>query len=483
MAGKTLTGGNPSRHALRALGIFGSVRSLTLLFSVIKVKLVAVWLGAEGMGLFNILNSATDTVSSLSQLGIGSSAVKNIASASDKAQVQRLALAVRRLTWLSGVAGAFLMLILAESFSSLTFGDTAHASRFRWLAVSVFLSAVTNGWLAVTQGTGELKQLARAQLWGAVASFVISVPLFYFYRIEAVLPVLTLGFAVSAMTAWIFRARVGRPEPLPRWTDSLREGGAMVRLGFMMTVSVFVGLAVNYLMTAWLNEYASTAIVGYYNAGYTLATRYTGILFAALATEYYPRLSGIIGSQSEVERHVSAQIRLGVRILLPVILLFIAFDRIVVTILYSPDFEVILPYVTLAVAATLFRLAGWCYSYVILAHGDGSVYAMTELAGHAVWLITTICGYTLYGMAGFGYAMILSLLFDACITWCVYRYRYGYRTDSGTFRLMAVSVAVAAATLIFRAYTGPLPVMFLSVPVIFFSLRGISQSLKQHSRK
>ena len=479
MAGKTLTGGNPSRKALRALGIFGSVKSMTLLFSVIKVKLVAVWLGAEGMGLFNILNSATDTVSSLSQLGIGGSAVRYIAAAENRGQVQRLALAVRRLTWLSGVIGAFLMLILAETFSSLTFGDTVHTSQFRWLAVSVFLSAVTNGWIAVTQGTGELKRLARAQLWGAVASFVISVPLFYFYRIEAVLPVLTLGFGVSAIAAWIFRARVGQPSPRRAWSDSIREGGAMVRLGIMMTVSTFAGLAVNYLMIAWLNGEASTAMVGYYNAGYTLATRYTGILFAAVATEFYPRLSGIIGLASEVERHVNGQIMLGLRILLPVILLFTAFDREIVTILYSADFETILPYVTLAVAATVLKLAGWCYSYVILARGDGTVYALTELAGHAVWLGSTIAGYSLYGMAGFGYAAILSLLFDACLTWSIYRYRYGYRTDSGTFGRIAAVIAVAGAALILRARVGNIPVILLAVPVTVLSWRAVRRSVKK----
>lgn len=49
-----------SRVILKAMGIFGGVQVLTIICSIIRTKLVALWIGPFGVGLFGIYNQALE---------------------------------------------------------------------------------------------------------------------------------------------------------------------------------------------------------------------------------------------------------------------------------------------------------------------------------------------------------------------------------------------------------------------------------------
>ena len=130
-----------SRLVLRAMGIFGGVQSLQILCGVIRMKLVSLWIGPAGIGLFSIFNSAVDLVVSASQLNLRSSAVRDIAAAKSTPTVQATVVAiVRRWGWLLGMLGALVMLMASPVLSRVTFGDYSHSLQFVLLSVSVFLA-------------------------------------------------------------------------------------------------------------------------------------------------------------------------------------------------------------------------------------------------------------------------------------------------------------------------------------------------------
>ena len=61
--------GSVSGRVLKAMAIFGGVRMLQIIFGVVRTKLIAIWLGPAGVGLFGIFNGAVDTVRTLSHAG------------------------------------------------------------------------------------------------------------------------------------------------------------------------------------------------------------------------------------------------------------------------------------------------------------------------------------------------------------------------------------------------------------------------------
>ena len=67
------------RRIVKATGLFGGVQVINILCSLVKTKLIAVWLGAEGVGLIGLYNTTVDMMTSLTGLGLRNSSVNRSA--------------------------------------------------------------------------------------------------------------------------------------------------------------------------------------------------------------------------------------------------------------------------------------------------------------------------------------------------------------------------------------------------------------------
>ena len=280
--------GNISRMAMKAMGLFGGVQVMGILCSIIRTKLVALWIGPVGIGLFGLFNNALEMISTGTNLGIRSSSVRDISQAlegRDEGLVAKMVAVVRKWSLWLGLAGALLTLSLAPLLSEVTFGDSSHIWGFVALSIAVLLQALTNGEYAVLQGTARLKRLASVTLWGTIVGLAVSIPLFYLLRERSILPSIIAYALALAAFAWVFRNRdyasvsVGGKE-------TFDMGKGFVRLGIFMTLGNFASILASYAFNAWLNVHAGTDQVGFYQAGSTLINKYTGLILTALGMEY-----------------------------------------------------------------------------------------------------------------------------------------------------------------------------------------------------
>ncbi len=229
---------NLSARVLKAMGIFGGVQATNILCSIVRTKLVALWIGAAGVGLFGIFNSAVDMLGSLSQLGLRNSSVRDLAAA-PPSKLSAVIGAVRRWASLLGLFGALLILALSPALSRVSFGDGSHTGGFMALAVVLLLSALVSGEYAVLQGTQMLRRLAKASVWGVAAGLVISVPMFYFWRIQSIIPSIIAYSAATAVAVFCYRRR-GDEKPRVKLSQTLAAGRGFMVLGAYMTVTEVV---------------------------------------------------------------------------------------------------------------------------------------------------------------------------------------------------------------------------------------------------
>ncbi len=183
--------GSISRLAMKAMGLFGGVQLMGIVCSIVRTKLVALWIGPVGIGLFGLFNNALEMISTGTNLGIRSSSVRDISQAMEgrsSSLVARMVTVVQRWSLWLGLAGALLTLTLAPVLSQLTFGDSTHIWGFVALSVAVLLQSLTNGEYAILQGTARLKRLASVTLWGTIVGLAVSIPMFYWLRERSILP-------------------------------------------------------------------------------------------------------------------------------------------------------------------------------------------------------------------------------------------------------------------------------------------------------
>jgi PST family polysaccharide transporter len=77
--------------------------------------------------------------------------------------------------------------------------------------------------------------------------------------------------------------------------------------------------------------------VGLYTAGTAIVTSYIGLIFSAIATDYFPRLAATRNNE-ELSVSVRTQAELTISLLAPLVVAFIVFCKPVIILLYSDQF-------------------------------------------------------------------------------------------------------------------------------------------------
>lgn len=465
-----------SARVLKIMGLFSGVQVATILCSVIRTKLVAIWLGPAGMGLFGLYYSMLETISSLTGLGSGTGIVRVLA-ISPREAIPRLTAVIRRWAWGLGAMGALLTLLLAPWLSRFTFGDDTHAGGFMWLSGGILLLTLSNTEGAVFQGLKRYARLARSTVGGAVAGLVLSVPMLYFWGTDSIIPVLLVYVVTSWLFRGLFRENTGRPEGGPiGMRETIVTGKEFALLGIFMTITAFATNAISYIFMSYLNREAGTETAGYYQAGFTLVNRYVGLVLTAIGMEYLPRLSEVSAHPRRIELFLSHEIILIMLILFPVVTVFLAADRLLVGILYDREFQVMLPFITWAVIGTVFRAYSWCLAFVILAKGDGVTFLCTELLSSLVAIGLNIFFFDRFGIVGMGYAYTLWYAFYLLEIWAVCRWRYHLSVNRTALLLPFGVFAICAVTAIARSAGGwlwTLPFVALSMAISIAGLKRL----------
>lgn len=439
-----------TRGIYRAIALLGSAQGLGMICSLIRNKLIAVWVGQSGIALIGILNSAVEMTGALAQQGLRTSAVGPLAAAHGTDRFGRVAAGVASCGLIIGLVSALIMLPLSPWLSRLSFGSGDFTLAFAAMGLAVLLNAIAASRQAIAQGAGRLARLARASLVGSVAGLILSIPVIWIWRIQG-LPWIIVIYSAVTTAAYLFpRLRL----PHISLQTALTDGRTILRLGVWLTLSSAASWAVSYLFMSWLHGCAGSGEVGLYQSGNTIAVRYLGILFSAIAMEFYPRLSVRAGRSA---RHpallIAHETGVILRIAASAAFILILLAPLVLNLLYSPDFKAAAPYLTGALAATPLRALSWCVAFMIIARGDGRVYFLVETMSGLICFFLSAVMYRHAGMAGLGIAYLIWYIIYTAMVLAVCRIRYGLTLPCRTLSwVAATTLLLSATTLIVNFY-------------------------------
>lgn len=391
---------NASARIYKALTLLGGSQALNFLGSIVRIKLVALWIGPVGIGLFSIFNNTVNTLLSILQGGYNQSAVRQIAAARENSRPNTLLL---QASIGFALLASMVLLIFARQLSTLIYGDQAMTFWFRLLAAAAFLSGLLSGLMCLLQANGKIALYAKAQAVGVIGGLLVSIPLFYFMRERSIVPSIVAYAFVTCGAASYFVARKINFTPLRQLKAFFTESKPIFRLGAFLTVTIVFTLLSNYAFMLWLNRDAGTLQVGIWQAGYTITDRYVGILFTALGLEYYPRLSSMLLHPVGMKltcRHEASFLLTLLLIGAPLLSLVAPW---IIELFYSGNFMAARGYIAGSAMALPFRAAAFCLAFVILAHGNGKIYLFTEITSALLYFAVSFFSYRLWGVSGLGY--------------------------------------------------------------------------------
>ena len=447
------------RQIFKATSLFGGVQFFNILIGIVRVKFVAVLLGAAGVGIIGLLNAPLDLIVAITGLGISFSAVRDIAEVrgnDDQSGLHRIIITLRRWSWFTGLLGAVVTILLAPLLSQWSFGNREYTWTFIWLSVTLLLYAISNGQTAVLQGTRRLKDMAKATVLGSFLGLITSIPLYYKFGVKGIVPAMLISAVTSLFLSWYFARRVKIEKVQMSSRETYRSGINMARLGISMTIAGFIASLSRYILNAYVSHQGGIDQVGLYNAGWGVVGQYTTIIFSAMATDYFPRLSGIQKDNQKVKELVGQQVETAILILTPLLSLLIVMMPIVVRVLYTTEFLPMIMFANLTIIGMHFKTLSWAVGYVFLAKGNAKLFLVLEIISGLMILGLNLLGYYLFGLNGLGISFTLSYLIATIISFIVLKRIYHIHFPAKLFGKIFVAyllVLISFATVFFQDIT------------------------------
>ena len=402
-------------HVLKYTGIFGGVQGLNILVSLVRNKLIALLLGPNGMGLASLFNSTVTFISQATNFGISFSAVKHVSELydrGDEAAIRHFVKVVRTWSLLTALLGMLVCIVAGPMLSSNTFAWGDHTLHFILLSPAVGLIALTGGETAILKGTRQLRSLAVIQIFTVLSALVISVPIYYYFGQAGIVPVIVLMALVSMLLTIRHSYRL---YPLRlRGTDGvLGEGMGMVKLGVAFVIAGVMGSGAEMLIRSYLNVVSGDLdVVGLYNAGFMLTVTYASMVFSAMETDYFPRLSSVNADVATTNLTVNRQIEVSLLIVSPMLAALIVGLPVLIPLLFSAKFLPMVGMAQVAVFSMYVKAISLPVSYITLAKGDSMGYMVLEAIYDVVLVLLIIYGYSHWGLFGTGVALSLSYVID-----------------------------------------------------------------------
>lgn len=444
---------NSYRSIMKGTTIFGGVQIFHVLVSLVRGKLVAMFLGPAGMGVSSLYVSSTATVQKFASLGLNLAIVREAAAAKDNEEtLSRVVGIARRLTLATGLLGALVCMLLSGVLSRASFGNSDHIWEFVALGVMVFFAIAGSGELSLLQGVRDVKRLSRATIFGSLAGLLISVPLYYFRGVDGIVP----AMIILSLAVYIFYAassrKIGTRSLDFSWKGHLPLILKLVSLGLLLMSSDLIGSFCVYLIQAFVRWSGGMTDVGLYQSANSLTLQYSGVVFAAMAMDYLPRLSNVASDNAGKNMVVNRQAEIVGYIIAPVAGALILFAPLVVDILLTSEFSGAVGLLQLMGFALMMQGLMSPLGYVTFASDNRKVFFWLEAVGGNVVILTlSVIGYQLFGLAGLGIGAIIDKFIWLPVYYIVNRRLYGIRFGRKT--IISFLYAFVAVGLVFISST------------------------------
>lgn len=439
------------RQIMKATSIFGGVQVFQIIIKIINSKFIALWLGPLGMGIAGLLTSTVSMITSLTNFGLSTSAVKDIAAANASQNTYRIRKTVtvfRRMVWFTGLLGSIVTLLLSSWLSKLAFGNTDYTYAFALISITLLINQLSEGQKVILRGMRKIAYMAKASLYGSIIGLFTTLPLYYLWGINGIVP----GIIVTSLTAlcisWYFANKIKIEKIRINKIRTYAEAKGMMSLGFMISLSGLITLGASYVVRIYISHVGGVDEVGLYTAGFAIVSGYVGMVFSAMSTDYYPRLAGVADDNQKSRQVINQQAEIAILILAPIVLVFIVFINWVVILLYSSQFTPINDMILYAAFGMLFKGASWSIAFIFLAKGASKLFFWNELITNIYLLALNVLGYKLYGLTGLGVSFLVAYILYLVQVFYVSKYKYNFSFKSDFYNIFIPQLALAAGCLL-----------------------------------
>lgn len=441
------------RHVLKYTGVFGLVQGITLLSSAGRNKLTTLLLGPMGLGLISVYNTISEFAVNCSNFGLPvyithDASALNAEADADK--MVRFACVARTCAFWTALFGVVFTMFLSPFLSYHFFEKESGRYQEVIALIPIVVSMIiAEAECSLLKGLRRLRRVAVLETICAVTTLLFTIPFYFFMGFRGVIFGLTVSTLVSCLLHLSFSASIIPYRIRPFDLSLIREGWPMVKKGVPYAMTSIANAGTTLLLASIIVAYDTLEGQGYYRAGYTLMVSYAALIFKALDSEYYPRLSAINTDNEKVRLVVNQQTDVCVNLVAPFLILFVLSMPVIIPLFFRSDFLVLLNMTISSAYYMFFRAIMLPVSYTPLAKGDSVLFLVMDLLSDVAILFSMLYFYPRYQLFGAGIALSVASFVNMSINLIICKLRYGFIFSKKTllccvcqFIFLTISLAI-----------------------------------------
>lgn len=447
--------------------------------SLVKVKMIAVYFGAQGIALYGIITNVYQIGSHISLMGMHSSGVRSIAQVRDdpSALIRTVSVYLTATTVMTAV-GAIAVPAAAWMLGMLEIPGYNQIIISVGLSMAIVLTAIATMQGTVFKGVGAVRMVIARNIVMPIAGVLFGVISVYIFNIYGILAFFIFqplaGIILSAL--WWQRATAIPPQLSLTWLPEsfyqvLRPmiiGGSVFLISSLIfETSILAGRTI-------LQKAGEIDQLAFLNASWVLVTMSYGFMHGIMSTWLYPILaSATRGKNERISKVVEAIIIITSAGGSVFVILIVPFSDTILRTVYSSEFTQAAPEFNMAMVGLLAQLLAAPILYLLLSRGNDRIYLFYHVVVGAAFVIPVIF------LSNTSAWMILS--YFSITNWIGIAFLVGglHLTHAAKFKfrtyfLVFIFTASALMTVLFGQEPFVKSILFLPVVAIFLLVAALA---------
>ena len=314
--------------------------------------------------------------------------------------------------------------------------------------------------MVILQGLRKIRYLANANLTGAFLGLFVTIPMYYFWGVDGIVPAIIAMSLVNMLRTWYFARKIKLEKVEVTRKTTLVEGKQMLIMGFMLSMSGLMTTGAAYILRIFISNTGGVDQVGLYSAGFAIINTYVGMVFTAMSTDYYPRLSAVAADNTKATQTINQQAEITLLILAPILVVFMVFINWAIILLYSTQFTGVNGMIQWAALGMYFKAASWSIAFILLAKGASKLFFWNELITNIYLLGFNILGYKYGGLDGLGISFLAAYFVYLVQVFFLSRIKYNFSLGKNFIKIFTIQVVLGVLGFLIVKYTNK-PVSYI----------------------
>nr|WP_255561653.1 oligosaccharide flippase family protein [Dysgonomonas sp. Marseille-P4677] len=423
-----------------------------------------------GMGLISMYQSTLDLIKSMASLGLDTTGVREISVASNnKKELVFTVSVIHRWSLILAMSATIICIILSSQISIWAFDSESYSTHIAWLAISLFFNILAVGELVILQGLRQIGYMIKSGLIWNISALIFLTPLYYTFGIDAIIPVFIIVSIITYLSTLYYRKKINVNIVSIPFHQLLTKGKFILRIGFFIVLAAIQTQITLFVVRSMVINRIGLEQLGLLQAAWTITNVYLTLILKSMSADFYPRLSIISFDNRKIRKLINEQVYIILIISLPVIIFLLLASKLLLSLLYSANFETAYTLLNWRTIGIFFKVISWALSFVLLARGKGLMFFISDTSYSIIYLVCIYILFPYYQLDSVGIAYMIAYVSYLLIVYLLIRKLFGFRWTKSNLTTAGFCLTLIVLTFYFVQYS--------SVNIFLIGFLSISVSL------